>query len=107
MVPESAQPAGLVSPKTQTTGRNVSASLLERPTLLVSLVPPVPLVVLVPMEVSLQVVNALNALLLVTPVMDRHPMIALNALLGLTSSTVIASQSTLRCLSGDKRNDCK
>jgi len=78
----------------QTTRRNVPGSLIERLTLLVSLIQLVFLLSLVPMEVSLQVVNAANALLLVLPVPDRHQMTVLCALLGLTSLMVIASQQT-------------
>jgi hypothetical protein len=84
IVPEPAHPAGLVSRKTPMTILNVTQSPPKRLTALV-----------VPMEVSVRVLNALLAPLLVVHVRDRHQTTALCAPLGLTSSTVVVSQPTV------------
>jgi len=72
--------------------RNVPGFLIKRLILLASMEYIVLPLSVVLMEVSLQVANAVHALLLVLPVPDRRRMTVLCALLGLTSLMVIASQ---------------
>lgn len=84
MVQELAYPASQVSPKILTTRRNVMHFLLKLRAALV-----------VPTEVSVQVLNAPPALLLVVLARDRHRMTAPCAPLAPTSSTAIVSKPTV------------